>query len=130
MNNMVSAIVDLERHNYLSTIHFLDFSKAFDKVNHTYHKLNFYGIRAKVLSWVEDLLSDRYQSVIIEGFHSSTSRVPQGSVLAPLLFLRFINDLPENIKNKIKLYADDVLLYTTINSLKADLSTVEQWANR
>ena len=121
---------------------FLDFSKAFDKVDHTYliHKLNFYGIRGELLSWLEDFLSDRYQSVIIEGFQSSTTKVtlgvPQGSVLAPLLFLCFINDLPVNIKNKINLYADDVLLYSTINSLddcyqlQADLNTLEQWANR
>ena len=104
------------------------------------NKLNFYGIRGELLSWLEDFLSDRYQSVIIEGFQSSTTKVtsgvPQGSVLAPLLFLCFINDLPENIKNKIKLYADDVLLYSTINSLddchqlQADLNTLEQWANR
>ena len=102
---------------------FLDFSKAFDKVDHTYliHKLNFYGIRGELLSWLEDFLSDRYQSVIIEGFQSSTTKVtsgvPQSSVLAPLLFLCFINDLQENITNKIKLYADDVMLYSTINSL-------------
>ena len=104
------------------------------------HKLNFYGIRGELLSWLEDFLPDRYQSVIIEGFQSSTTKVtsgvPQGSVLAPLLFLCFINDLPENIKNKIKLYVDDVLLYSTINSLddchqlQADLNTLEQWANR
>ena len=110
----------------LSTIH--DFAKNLDE-----------GLQTDV-SWLEDFLSDRYQSVIIEGFQSSTTKVTsgvvQGSVLAPLLFLCLINDLPENIKNKIKLYADDVLLYSTINSLddchqlQADLNTLEQWANR
>jgi len=63
-----------------------------------------------------------------------TSGVPQGSVLGPLLFLCFINDLPDQIKCKIKLYADDVLLYSTINTvddchtLQSDLTTLEQWA--
>ena len=76
--------------------------------------------------------------MILEGYQSSiikvTLGVPQGSVLAPLLFLCFINNLPANIKCKIKLYADDVLLYSTINSLddclqlQSDLNTLEQWS--
>jgi len=81
---------------------------------------------------------NRKQQVVIEGQHSSsayvTSGVPQGSVLKPLLFLCFINDLPDQIKCKIKLYADDVLIYSTTNSvddchkLQSDLTTLEQWA--
>ena len=63
-----------------------------------------------------------------------TSGVPQGTVLAPLLFLCFINDLPEKITSKIRLYADDVLLYSTINSvedcynLQEDLNTLNKWS--
>ena len=125
-----------------SDVIFLDFSKAFDKVNHKLllHKLDHYGIRGGLLSWLADFLTNRKQQVVIEGQQSSsadvTSGVPQGSVLGPLLFLCFINDLPEQIKCKIKLYADDVLLYTTINTvddchrLQNDLITLEQWARK
>ena len=121
---------------------FLDFTKAFDKVDHSclIRKLDHYGIRGNILSWLENFLTQRTQRVIIYGHHSSTtnvtSGVPQGSVLAPLLFLCFINDLPEGIKSKIKLYADDVLLYSTISTpddchqLQADLNTLEQWAKK
>ena len=126
--------------NLQTDVMFLDFAKAFDKVDHSclIHKLQNYGIRGNLLSWLENFLTQRTQCVIIDGYCSSTtnvtSGVPQGSVLAPLLFLCFINDLPEGIKSRIKLYADDVLLYSTITSpddchqLQADLSTLERWA--
>ena len=126
-----------------SDVIFLDFSKAFDKVDHNLllHKLDHYGIRGDpLLSWLRDFLTNRKQQVIIAGQQSLsadvTSGVPQGSVLGPLLFLCFINDLPDQIKCKVKLYADDVLIYTTINTvedchrLQSDLITLEQWASK
>ena len=77
--------------------------------------------------------------MVVEGQQSHltavTSGVPQGTVLAPLLFLCFINDLPNNISSKIKLYADDVLLYATIrteqdcNQLQKDLDALGKWAD-
>ena len=98
------------------------FSKAFDKVNHSclLHKLHNYGIRSSLQSWLENFLTQRTQHVTIERHYSSTINVTlenhQGSVLIPLPFLCFINDLPIDIKSKIKLYVDNVLLYSTISS--------------
>ena len=123
---------------------FLDFSKAFDKVDHTLllHKLEHYGIRGQILLWITDFLSERRQQVIVEGHYSNaaevTSGVPQGSVLGPLLFSLFINDLPTNVQCNVKLYADDVLLYTTVRmeedchklKLQAYLNSLEQWVKK
>ena len=97
---------------------FLDFAKAFNKVSHIKlcHKLSFYGINGNLLSWIKDFLSKCSQSVILEGKISSShpvlSGVPQGTVLAPLLFLLYINDIIEPIKSTIRLYADDILMYS------------------
>ena len=98
----------------------LDFSKAFDRVAHSrlLYKLNYYGIRGTVLQWLESFLHGRTQQVVVEGSRSSTcqvtSGVPQGSVLGPVLFLIYINDIVTNIKSEIRLFADDILLFKTI----------------
>ena len=117
----------------------LDFSKAFDKVSHTRlsYKLYYYGIRGPILAWIEDFLSRRTQSVVVDGKTSKslkvTSGVPQGTVLGPLLFLCYINDLPDRVKSSVRLFADDCLLYRTINTkedanqLQTDLNNLQQW---
>jgi len=101
----------------------LDFSKAFGKVPYRrlLHKLHFYGGRGSTLHWVESFLSNRKQRVQFEGVQSKetgvVSRVPQGSVLGPLLFLAYINDLPECVTHsETRLFADDSLLFRFINS--------------
>ena len=92
---------------------YLDFRKAFDTVPHKrlLSKLWVYGVRGQVLKEVEDFLSDRYQYVSVNDKTSQkipvTSGVPQGSVLGPVLFIYFINDLPDVIKCVSRIFADD-----------------------
>ena len=90
-----------------------DFSKAFDKVNHLklLYKLQLHGIQGKTLGWIESFLIGRTQCVVLDGDSSTelpvSSGVPQGSVLGPILFLLYINDLPDNIQSNVRLFADD-----------------------
>ena len=102
----------------------LDFSKAFDKVCHRklIQKLRFYGVRNNILKWIEDFLKNRTQKVLVRGVESPaadvTSGVPQGSVLGPLLFLVYINDIALEVSSEISLFADDALLYKNIKTLQ------------
>ena len=96
---------------------FLDISKAFDKVWYPglLFKLRQNGIDGDLLELMTDYLSNRHQRVVLNGVHSTwlplNSGVPQGSVLGPLLFLVYINDLTSNISSSIKLFADDASLF-------------------
>ena len=101
---------------------FLDFSKAFDKISHKFmvSKLHYYGIRNHKLSWIGAFLSNRTQTTVVNGAHTSyveaTYGVPQGSVLGPMLFLVYINDIDNAITSQIKLFADDSVLCRNIHS--------------
>ena len=103
-------------------IAYMDFRKAFDSVPHErlLYKLNNYGISGKLLNWIQDFLSNRVQYVKINNSKSKslqvTSGVPQGSVLGPMLFIYFINDLPEVCSVTTKIFADDTKAYTSIKS--------------
>ena len=94
----------------------LDFTKAFDKVPHKrlIHKLNYYGISGSIATWIETFVIGRTQQVVVNGAASSstivTSGVPQGTVIGPLLFLLYINDLPDNLSTSVRLFADDCIL--------------------
>ena len=127
--------------NLQTDIIILDFSKAFDTVPHDklLHKLENYGIRGPLLTWIRSFLCSRLMSVVVEGETSQEatvdSGVPQGTVLGPLLFLCHINDLPECVSSQVRLFADDCLLYRPIRSLQdqitlqQDLSHLETWAS-
>ena len=120
---------------------YLDFSKAFDKVDHSIllKKLSLIGIRGKTLSWIESFLTSRTQRVMVNGFLSEPvpvlSGVPQGSVLGPLLFLVLIGDIDTEILSSfVSSFADDTRLFRAISgvrdasSLQTDLEKVYKWA--
>ena len=99
------------------TVALFDFRKALDRVCHKrlLLKLDFYGIRGPMRDWIDSFLQDRAQTVSIQGIKSSSiavvSGVPQGSVLGPLLFLLFINDIDNDVQSSLRLFADDTILY-------------------
>jgi len=118
----------------------LDFSKAFDKVDHEglILKLEHLGIRNSLLNWIRSFLIGRKQRVVVEGKASESSDVlsgvPQGTVLGPLFFLVYINDIAQGLTEGtiLKLFADDSLLYRIIKSprdveiLQKDLDTLQK----
>lgn len=118
---------------------FLDFAKAFDKVPHRrlIHKLQAYGIQGPLLNWIKAFITNRTQRVVMGSSVSDTvevtSGVPQGSVLGPLLFLIYINDLPERITNPCKLFADDSKIIAKLDSanstqlLQEDINAILHW---
>ena len=104
-------------------------------------KLKAIGIRGRLLRWFGDYLSRRTQAVVIKGeksdFREVSAGVPQGSVLGPLLFLVYINDIVTNIMSVIRLFADDTSLSSALENsdtrtetLNRDLNTINNWAKR
>ena len=119
---------------------YLDFQKAFDKVSHRklVGKLRRVGLEERIVGWIESWLTERRQRVVINGVASGWERVesgvPQGSVLGPVLFIIFIDDIDENVANKILKFADDTKLIAGVGSeqevegLRGDLRSLFQWA--
>ena len=121
---------------------YLDFAKAFDSVPHQrlLRKLRGYGFTNNLLKWSSSFLVGRRQRVIINGNSSEwanvTSGVPQGSVLGPLYFVLFINDMPKTVENYIALFADDAKIFAAIRcpedhkSLQNDLTQLQAWTEK
>ena len=120
---------------------FLDISKAFDKVWHEgiLFKLKSNGVNGKLLALIKSFLNSRPQRVVLNGQCSSwvdiTAGVPQGSILGPLLFLIYINDISQNLESKVKLFSDDISLFSVVHDpnisaelLNNDLHKIQEWA--
>ena len=150
-NSTVSQLVELY-HKFCKSVSegkeirivFLDISKAFDRVWHRglLKKLEHFGIKGCLLEWFRDYLYDRTQRVVVNGQSSDwiriTAGVPQGSVLGPLLFLVFINDIVHVVTNcQIRLFADDTCLFVEVDNradaatkLNEDSQLINTWANQ
>ena len=121
---------------------YLDFQKAFDKVPHQrlILKLKPHGIGTSIINWIEQWLTDRRQRVVVDGEVSNwkpvLSGVPQGSVLGPILFLLYINDLEEGVTSKIFKFADDTKLFRKIKGngdkqqLQDDIDKLIKWSEK
>jgi hypothetical protein len=119
---------------------FLDYQKAFDTVPHQrlLHKLKAYGVGGVLLKWLEDFLTNRKMRVTLNEIKdiwtAVLSGVPQGSVLGPLLFLIYVNEISEIVNSSIKMFADDTKIWRTIKDdedvkvLQNDLITLENWS--
>jgi hypothetical protein len=121
---------------------YLDYAKAFDKVPHErlLKKLSGYGIQGQILSWIRSFLSNRRQRVVVNGEVSDwtevMSGVPQGSVLGPVLFICYINDLPDVIHTMVQMFADDTKVFSRVENrddqklLQDDIDRLQIWAKK
>ena len=134
----VDLILELLSEGMPVDLLYFDFRKAFDTVPHyrLLTKLRNYGITGKCLDIIQNFLSDRTMTVLVGGNKSETkcvtSGVPQGSVLGPLLFVLFVNDLPEHVKSHLKLFADDLKIVANAslhNVVSQDIEALEKWEN-
>ena len=135
--NDLTKVYDIGRQ---SDMIFMDIAKAFDTVpyNRLKLKLEWYGVIGNILQGISSFLSDHYQKVVIENISTSvtsvTSSVPQGTVLGPILFHIYFNDIVDHIKHgTIRLFADDIVLYKQVLSLQdaknlqSDLASLQEW---
>ena len=135
----MDSVMELIEEGIPVDILFFDFKKAFDRVPHNrlILKLQCLGINGKVLDVIKDFLIGRTFRVSVQGEFSSfkdiLSGIPQGSVLGPLLFILFINDLPDCLKSSVKIFADDLKLIANLSDktvIDNDLKSLEDWERK
>ena len=131
----------LDNGNPVDTI-YLDFAKAFDSVPHIrlMEKVKSYGVCSQLFNWIKDFLEGRTQRVGVDGCFSNwsdvTSGVPQGSCLGPVLFVIFINDLPDVVESLCQMYADDTKVFSNAGNqqlrdqIQKDLDNLVDWADK
>ena len=132
----------MDRRGSPVNIIYLDFQKSFVKVLHqrSLLKLKAYGIGDDIIDWLEQWLTDRRQRIVV-GVEASNwklvlSGVPQGSVLGPILFLIYINDLDDNMTTNVLKFADDTNVFTKVNNdgdkqqLQNDLDKLVKWSEK
>ena len=142
ITHMIQSAFDFDPPKEVRSI-YLDISKAFDKVWHSglIHKLKQNGIQGNMLHILSSFLTNRYQRTTLNGKTSSWSSieagVPQGSVLGPLLFLIYINDITDGLKSEVRIFADDTSLFVVVDDpiasyeiLNHDIKLIEKWANQ
>ena len=145
MSNLLICMekwIEMLETGYQVDIIYTDFAKAFDRVPHQrlLLKMKNLGIIGSTLSWVRAFLSERIQCIRVENEFSSwkpvQSGIPQGSVLVPVLFVIFINDMPDYVESMCQLFADDAKIFRSVKSnedniiLQRDLNKLSTWADR
>lgn len=138
----LNVITEAQMHGIPVDVLFLDYQKAFDTVPHErlIRQVESFGITDKALEWIRAFLSNRRQRVRVNDSISSwkpvVSGIPQGSILGPILFTLFVNDIPAQIQSIISMYADDTKLFSAIlsdnptNNLVSDLKLLEEWSEK
>ena len=135
------CVRDIANGHVVDSIYFY-FAKAFDTVPHKrlLKKLRAYGISGNIFDWIRSFISDRTQLVKVNGVTSDPasviSGIPQGSVLGPILFVIYINDLPQSVDSSSLLFADDTKIYKRVSSpadaliIQNDINNLEKWSKR
>ena len=138
--SLLSHLTDIRDSGHTIDVIYLDFKKAFDSVPHIrlLSKLHSYGFRDPLLGWLKSFLIGRRQRVCVNDtvslWHNVTSGIHRGSVLGSVLFLLYINDIPDTVASNVYMFAEDTKIYRPITShedatiLQNDLDCLQSWS--